>query len=502
MKSLTSVIKDLYRICSFCLSSCCTVLSRLCRAHAQMVALEMSRRFSISHNINNKAHHSKDLFTFLLEEDHVRSLPSMAAQTENGFLHLKQYLKEMSSMRQAVNTGRPLDRLPPLPKKTSPRSTNDKIAADIECTMSIKQHAPAEEEILRAGNIIFYVLYRRIKFRRDEHIIEKLQWIYKILCGLTNMRNRDLKTLLPLASGYVNIIMKDTDKTNVLLKNSQRCLIPFAPEDMNINPDLWESFINHQDQGSKISTDFHGNTGTIIVFNVFCFCFSEPKSPSAKFAGCKPVQLGLRRKAGLKEVENETGDLPPWLNLLLDENTTYEKDPQKPKNRHDMLERVRTKFIEIQRSMNNQMETDMFEKKIHREERMRTLLDALMASRKETSLPMLLSSLKHELREPKSALLFWYEILKSDVSELSDDRDFEYRTILQKIGQFHNFSHKKLPYSKEKFCLLVLSLPSNQLLQPAMQDALMFLTENVFQLLPRQLKHWYQYLKLPFYDAS
>ncbi|XP_031650394.1 uncharacterized protein LOC109908236 isoform X10 [Oncorhynchus kisutch] len=379
----------------------------------------------------------------------------------------------MSSMRQALNTGRPLviclrdqDRLPPLPKKTSPRSTNDKIAADIECTMSIKQHAPAEEEILR-----------RIKFRRDEHIIEKLQWIYKILCGLTNMRNRDLKTLLPLASGYVNIIMKDTDKTNILLKNSQRCLIPFAPEDMNINPDLWESFINHQDQG-------------------------KPKSPSAKFAGCKPVQLGLRRKAGLKEVENETGDLPPWLNLLLDENTTYEKDPQEPKNRHDMLERVRTKFIEIQRSMNNQMETDMFEKKIHREERMRTLLDALMASRKETSLPMLLSSLKHELREPKSALLFWYEILKSDVSELSDDRDFEYRTILQKIGQFHNFSHKKLPYSKEKFCLLVLSLPSNQLLQPAMQDALMFLTENVFQLLPRQLKHWYQYLKLPFYDAS
>ncbi|XP_064778499.1 uncharacterized protein LOC135504121 isoform X4 [Oncorhynchus masou masou] len=458
MKSLTIVIKDLYRISSFCLSSYCTVLSCLCRAHAQMVALEMSRRFSISNNINNKAHHSKDLFTFLLEEDHARSLPSMAAQTENGFLHLKQYLKEMSSMRQALNTGRPLviclrdqDRLPPLPKKTSPRSTNDKIAADIECTMSIKQHAPAKEEILR-----------RIKFRRDEHIIEKLQWIYKILCGLTNMRNRDLKTLLPLASGYVNIIMKDTDKTNVLLKNSQRCLIPFAPEDMNINPDLWESFINHQDQ--------------------------EPKSPSAKFAGCKPVQLGLRRKAGLKEVENETGDLPPWLNLLLDENTTYEKDPQKPKNRHDMLERVRTKFIEIQRSMNNQMETDMFEKKIHREERMRTLLDALMASRKETSLPMLLSSLKHELREPKSALLFWYEILKSDVSELSDDRDFEYRTILQKIGQFHNFSHKKLPYSK--------------LLQPAMQDALMFLTENVFQLLPRQLKHWYQYLKLPFYDTS
>lgn len=44
--------------------------------------------------------------------------------------------------------------------------------------------------------------------------------------------------------------------------------------------------------------------------------------------------------------------------------------------------------------------------------------------------------------------LLRYEILKSDVSELSDNRDFEYRTILQKIGQFHNLSHKKLPYLK------------------------------------------------------
>jgi hypothetical protein len=51
---------------------------------------------------------------------------------------------------------------------------------------------------------------------------------------------------------------------------------------------------------------------------------------------------------------------------------------------------------------------------------------------------------------------------------------------------------------KEKFCLLVLSMPANQLLRPAIQEALLFLTEKVLLLLPRQLKQWYQYLKLPF----
>ncbi|XP_062314869.1 uncharacterized protein LOC134018707 isoform X5 [Osmerus eperlanus] len=376
--------------------------------------------------------HKTDKTQNIREKENSRSLP--ANQTGNGFLHMKQYLKEMSSIQNSLNTGRPLalclrEQVPPslLTETTTNGAHSDKTtAADIAgCTMSMQHHALdlEEEETLR-----------RLKFTRQDLTIEKLQWIYKLLCGLTNMRNKDLKTMVPLTCGYVNIIMKDTETTNIILKNSPRCLtLQASPEDYyNINHDTWESFINPQDQ--------------------------DLKSPSAKFGGCKLVPFGLRKKAGLKELETETGDLPTWLNLILDETFAYEKNPQIAKNKYDMLERVRTEFLDVQRSKNNQMETDIYDKKM-------------------------------------------CEILKRDTSELVDENNVEYRTILQKIGQFYNFSHKKLPYAKEKFCLLVISLPSNQLLRPAMQDALMFLTENVLQILPRQLKHWFQYLKLPLYDS-
>ncbi|XP_062314864.1 uncharacterized protein LOC134018707 isoform X1 [Osmerus eperlanus] len=419
--------------------------------------------------------HKTDKTQNIREKENSRSLP--ANQTGNGFLHMKQYLKEMSSIQNSLNTGRPLalclrEQVPPslLTETTTNGAHSDKTtAADIAgCTMSMQHHALdlEEEETLR-----------RLKFTRQDLTIEKLQWIYKLLCGLTNMRNKDLKTMVPLTCGYVNIIMKDTETTNIILKNSPRCLtLQASPEDYyNINHDTWESFINPQDQ--------------------------DLKSPSAKFGGCKLVPFGLRKKAGLKELETETGDLPTWLNLILDETFAYEKNPQIAKNKYDMLERVRTEFLDVQRSKNNQMETDIYDKKMHREERMRTMFNVLMLPRKATRLSILISSLKHELREPKSTTVFWCEILKRDTSELVDENNVEYRTILQKIGQFYNFSHKKLPYAKEKFCLLVISLPSNQLLRPAMQDALMFLTENVLQILPRQLKHWFQYLKLPLYDS-
>ncbi|KAL7864209.1 hypothetical protein AOLI_G00156290 [Acnodon oligacanthus] len=88
--------------------------------------------------------------------------------------------------------------------------------------------------------------------------------------------------------------------------------------------------------------------------------------------------------------------------------------------------------------------------------------------------------------------------MASDAAEIADDRAEESSSIMQKIGQFHSFSHKTLPYCKERLCLLVLSLPANQLLGPAMQDALLFLTKNVLELPPRKVKHCFHYLNYLF----
>ncbi|XP_023995079.1 uncharacterized protein [Salvelinus sp. IW2-2015] len=363
-------------------------------------------------------------------------------------------------------------------KHVSPKTPCDRaLSADKETipplSMSMNQQAldPEEEENLQ-----------RIQYRKQKLFSEKLQWIYMVLCGISHMRNRDLKTLVPLNSSYVNIIMKDTEKTNILLKQSHsynpplnytKQLVSLATEDCHsISRDVWDTFISHQDT-------------------------TEPlKLTTIRTTGYKALQSGPRRKVGQRDPDGD-GDIPPWLLLLLDENTSLEKTVKPGVDQSGMLERAKAHYQDVKKVLNIPMESVVFQKRKNREERIRTLFNALMASKSDAGLSSLLTSLKSELK-PKSTTGLWFATLQSDATELSGDTDSKYNIILQKISEFQSFSNKKLPYSKEKFCLLVLSMSPNQLLRPAMQEALLFLTENVLLLLPRHLKQWYQYLKLPF----
>ncbi|XP_042566250.1 uncharacterized protein LOC122133663 [Clupea harengus] len=213
----------------------------------------------------------------------------------------------------------------------------------------------------------------------------------------------------------------------------------------------------------------------------------------------KSVQCGLKKKL-VSEVE--TAEVPPWLALQLEDNTSLEKKPQKPDDQISMLEKAKAEFVGVRRALNYQLETDVFEKKKNREERIKTLLNALMTSKTGPILSTLLISLKSEFKEPKSTGSLWFTKLKQNALDLGGDKDSRFHDILKKISQFQNFNNKKVPYSKEKFCLLVISLPANQLLRPALQEALLFLTDHVLQILPRQVRQWYQYLKLPFSVAT
>ncbi|XP_021418389.2 uncharacterized protein LOC110489796 isoform X3 [Oncorhynchus mykiss] len=421
--------------------------------------------------------------------------PPMESQTLDGFLQLKHYLREMASIRRALHAGRPLICcLRDQDKQSSLMTSCDRaMSADKETVpptpMTMNQQAldPEEEENLQ-----------RIQYRKQKLFSEKLQWIYMVLCGISHMRNKDLKTLVPLNSNYVNVIMKDTEKTKIILKQSHSYynppvnaigrLVSLAPDDRhNGTPDVWDTFIGHQDaaETSKMTT--------------------------IRTTGYKALQSGPRRKVGQRDPDGD-GDIPPWLLLLLDENTSLEKKTVKPRvDQSAMLERAKVQYLNVKKVLNIQVKSGVFEKKKYREERMRTLFDALMASKTDAGLSSLLASLKSELKEPKSTTGLWFATLQSEATELSGDRDPKYNSILQKISAFQSFSNKRVPYSqpnehdpvshlplKEKLCLLVLSMPANQLLRPAIQEALLFLTEKVLLLLPRQLKQWYQYLKLPF----
>ncbi|XP_052339904.1 uncharacterized protein LOC118360540 isoform X2 [Oncorhynchus keta] len=319
------------------------------------------------------------------KEENVRAPP---VENLNGFLQLKQYMREMVSIRRALHTGRPLiyclrDQDKPLllmKKPVPPKTPCDRAISETVPPLSMYQQAldPEEEENLQ-----------RIQYRKQKLFSEKLQWIYMVLCGISHMRNRDLKTLVPLNSSYVNIIMKDTEKTNVLLKQSHsynpplnytRQLVSLAPEDCHsVSRDVWDTFISHQDN-------------------------TEPsKLTTTRTTGYKALQSGPRRK-----VPDGDGYMPPWLLLLLDENTSLEKKTVKPGvDQSGMLERAKEHYRDVKKVLNIPMESVVFQKRKNREERMRTLFNALMASKSDAGLSSLLTSLKSGLKEPKSTTGLW-----------------------------------------------------------------------------------------------
>ncbi|KAG5268839.1 hypothetical protein AALO_G00217050 [Alosa alosa] len=399
--------------------------------------------------------------------------PAQAPQVGKGFLHLRQYLREMAAIQNTLRSGRPLvfclreqDA-----HSVHARSSCDKVSsAEGEALKPVplclnEQLDPEEEAKLE-----------RAFLRKQENFSEQLKWIYKILCGISHMRNRDLKTLVPLNSVYVNIIMKDTEKTNVLLKQSHSSysrplgpnwrLLPIVPEDCQNITDVWETFLTQD-------------------------------TPEIKSAIGQSPRLRPRKKP---LSEGETADMPPWFTVLEESIGSIEKKPPNsmPNEQISMLEKAKAEFLGIRRALNYQIETDVFEKKKNREERIKTLLKALMMSKTEPVLSTLLVSLKSEFREPKSTGSLWFARLRQDAFDLGGDKDSRFHDILEKIAKFQNLSTKNVPYTKEKCCLLVISLPASQLLRPALQEALLFLTNHVLQILPRQLRQWYQYLKLPF----
>ncbi|XP_069046932.1 uncharacterized protein [Lepisosteus oculatus] len=186
-------------------------------------------------------------------------------QASNGFFLLKTYLEEMVWMKHALHTGRPLAANPSFSAKKilsskTPSEQNLSGSKDSgkTCTMSINTQAIDPEEEYRLRNV---------SIRKQEHVAEKLQWIYMMLCGITNMKNRDLKTMVPLSPAYVKGIMKETE---ILPRSSASSIPPpntkrqqrsfsLASEDsQSITPDIWETFIHPDSEIKSASIRYTG----------------------------------------------------------------------------------------------------------------------------------------------------------------------------------------------------------------------------------------------------
>ncbi|XP_042566249.1 uncharacterized protein LOC105890209 [Clupea harengus] len=131
------------------------------------------------------------------KDENILVGPAQDTQVGKGFLHLRQYLREMAAIQVTLRNGRPLifclweqDG-----HSMHGRSSCNKVTSEGETlkpvSLCMNEQLDPEEETIR----------ERAFARKQESFSEQLQWIYKILCGISHMRNRDLKTLRPEDTG-------------------------------------------------------------------------------------------------------------------------------------------------------------------------------------------------------------------------------------------------------------------------------------------------------------
>eukprot|EP00062_Callorhinchus_milii_P005550 gi/632945307/ref/XP_007887978.1/ PREDICTED: uncharacterized protein LOC103176330 [Callorhinchus milii] len=455
-------------------------------------------------NILESKYGEKQLQNRLIQE-RAEQLPILFQKDlwkqQNGFIHIKRYLNQTDWIRNAMNTGQPLSHclqevdhifsasrklasfrvLPVVQSKVNSGAARAKWKKLVYATTILGRKK--KENILLLGDIPSDLededTIKRIQARRREHFIEKLKIIYSVLCGLLNMRCRDLKRSTPLSSDYIQYLMKDlqTERNarplRPLQKESARSTlrkcypsIILSPEDMHTSDSIWKSFVH-----SEIRPPSSGCDLSTKVFGII----KTKSKPLAKDA---------------KEIDGEMSDLPPWLALIEAKKTEEERFQQKLKESKNPIGTLKSKFIELQSSLDKATRKKVAMKRENRAKRLGAIL-TVVNTVPDVNFNSMLEILNHQSKflEPTKHPPLWFNILKLECL-VADDPTEEITNQLKKIRFFRNFTSQALPSSEERLCLLVVSLSADQLLTLAVQDALLFIMENIFKCSTKHLIQW------------
>ncbi|XP_070534245.1 uncharacterized protein [Ptychodera flava] len=166
------------------------------------------------------------------------------------------------------------------------------------------------------------------------------------------------------------------------------------------------------------------------------------------------------------------------------------------------VEGLRTEFDKVQSKMTRDVLTDL--ERMERE-RCKTFIQKFMALK--------LSPLfEKELRAMRSATAQhangqemdfdvkpskWYIDLKTDCHHVVGNHDCDINDILKKLYKFSFEDAKSIPSGKERLCLIVMSLPADELMTIHMQMALYFVLENILNAPPEFFSNWLAHRKIP-----
>uniref|UniRef100_UPI00398F8339 uncharacterized protein isoform X2 n=1 Tax=Pristiophorus japonicus TaxID=55135 RepID=UPI00398F8339 len=326
---------------------------------------------------------------------------------------------------------------------------------------------------------------KSIYARRREHTIEKLRTIYSLLCGVVNMKCKDLKRFMPLPTNYVKVLMKEPQEgtSPFALGTSQlrrihhqkktKCypMVPTVPKNLKTPEFSWKTFIYNENRSPNSDT-----------------CNGTLKSQSS-------AEPSL--KSDLKETEVAVFELPPWLALIQAKNTTEQRFRQKLRESKDTIQTLKVTFANLQKTMAKMTQRRLLLKRDSRTIRMSAVLQLLDIS-PDVHFGTMIKSIDQDTKglEPPKHPPLWFTLLKNECLEL--DTQEETNPLLQKLTSFHHFTANSIPSAEEKLCLLAVSLKADQLLRLAVQDALLFIVRTIFKCSAKHVKQWFLYRKLPF----
>ncbi|XP_062621252.1 uncharacterized protein LOC134282872 [Saccostrea cucullata] len=95
--------------------------------------------------------------------------------------------------------------------------------------------------------------------------------------------------------------------------------------------------------------------------------------------------------------------------------------------------------------------------------------------------------------------LRWFEDLQEKTYSILGHQDEEINKTLKEIGRYSTIDSKSIPSAKAKLCLLLMSLPANELFTIPVQRGLKFVLEVIFQAEDHLLGEWLQHRKVPYF---
>ncbi|XP_059497038.1 uncharacterized protein LOC125448802 [Stegostoma tigrinum] len=434
------------------------------------------------------------------------------SKKQNGFYHINEYLEENKWITNAMHTGKPLslclEELDEMHAEAKRQQQMKAVSSAQARKLSVRRYSrrTAEEPVplstLRnkaakrykecglltqpiPKDIDHEEILMSIHTRRKQYINEKLETIYSLLCGVVNMKCKDLKRLMPLPNTYVEFLLKGPEHGENPFPLGLEQLLRISRQKMS------------KCYPSMLLTPKELRTRDLAWKTFLC---DDNKLPSS--AECRRTSQGLSMtaaslKSELTETEVAVFELPPWLALIEAKNTTELRFRQKLRESKDTIQTLKATFANLQKTMAKLTQRRILLKKENRKVRMDAILQLLDIS-PEVDFGTMINSIDHDTKvlEPPKHPPLWFTILMNECLEFGTPE--ETNPLLEKLSFFHHFTASCVPSAEEKLCLLAVSLPAHQLLKLAVQDALLFIVQCIFKCSSKHVKQWYQYRKLPF----